>query len=212
MHHLFEALHLEFMLDPAWWDQIGPMGVFLYSMVESFFLLPPPEAVLIPLALAFPEKALLYGFLISMGSVVGAAIGYGIGVVGGRPVILWFTRWKVTGKFFKIEHFEHAEKMMQKYGAWAIGIAGFTVVPYKIFTIGGGMVRLPFAMFIFVSILSRSARFMLEAVLIYFLRDTIVEFIKSPMFHLATLALFAGAALGIYFYRKRTRKKAPEAA
>mgnify|MGYP001614928830 CR=1 FL=1 len=116
MHRLFDVLHAGFLLDPEWWERYGPAGIFIFSAIESFFLLPPPEAVLIPLALKFPQNSILYGALVSIGSVFGALIGYGIGFWGGRPFVMWLTRWRVTARFFTPAHFALAERMMQKHG------------------------------------------------------------------------------------------------
>ncbi|MBW1710998.1 MAG: DedA family protein, partial [Deltaproteobacteria bacterium] len=99
----------------------------------------PPDALLIALCLINPKAAFIYAFICALGSVLGGIIGYFIGLKGGRPLL---KRW------FKSEKISLVENYYQKWDVWAVGIAGFTPIPYKIFTISAGVfdlnVRGPF--------------------------------------------------------------------
>ena len=70
-------------------------------------------------------------------------------------------------------------ELYNKYAAWAVGIAGFTPIPYKVFTIAGGAFQIDFPVFVVVSFLSRSARFFLVGALIYYFGPPIKSFIDK---------------------------------
>ena len=90
----------------------GVMGLALNSFIESFFLVPPPDILLISMDLAKPEKSLYYATICTIASAFGGAFGYLIGYVGGRPVFNFLFR-------NKHEQFENVEKLYAKYGSFA---------------------------------------------------------------------------------------------
>ncbi|MGC9327702.1 MAG: YqaA family protein, partial [Candidatus Hinthialibacter sp.] len=100
--------------------------------------------------------------------VLGGAVGYCIGYYGGRPLVEWLVRNRWIGKIFTHEKFEVVESYYQKYDFWAVLIAAFTPIPYKIFTIGGGLCRIHFWRFMLVSTIGRSGRFFIVGTLLYF--------------------------------------------
>jgi membrane protein YqaA with SNARE-associated domain len=127
---------------------------------------------LIALAVAVPAKAIRYALVCSVGSVLGGALGYLIGwqfmaAIGERIVAFYGLEGKV--------HF--IEGVYQRYDAWAVGIAGFTPIPYKVFTIAAGMFKVNFWVFMIASLVSRSARFFLLGGLIYAFGPRIQRFI-----------------------------------
>ena len=71
----------------------------------------------------------------------------------------------------------YIENLYNTYDAWAVGIAGFTPIPYKVFTIAAGMFKINFTVFILASMVSRSARFFLVGGLIYLFGPRIQDFI-----------------------------------
>ena len=75
-------------------ETLGVPGLFINSFIESFFLLPPPDFLLIAMSLTKPERALFYALVCSIASVLGGVVGYFIGKIGGRPVFNWFFRNK----------------------------------------------------------------------------------------------------------------------
>ncbi len=119
------------------------------------------------LGVANPEMAIWYGFVCSLGSVLGGMVGYGIGLYGGRPLLY---------KFFKEKKIHAVERLYDRFNAWATGIAGLTPIPYKVFTIAGGAFKINFKIFVLASIASRSLRFMAEGVLLYFFGESIRDF------------------------------------
>jgi membrane protein YqaA with SNARE-associated domain len=149
------------MPHPGWW-------LFLLAFAESSFFPIPPDVLLITLGVASPERALWYGVVCSVGSVLGGMLGYGIGLYGGRPLLY---------RFFKEVKIHAVERLYDRYNAWATGIAGLTPIPYKVFTIAGGAFKINFKIFVLASAVSRSLRFMAEGALLYFFGSSIRDFL-----------------------------------
>ena len=152
----------------------GTWALFLLAFSESSFFPIPPDVLLIALAVAVPRKSLKYALVCSAGSVLGGCFGYLIGwqfmaAIGEKIISFYGLGAKV----------EYIGTLYQEYDAWAIGIAGFTPIPYKVFTISAGMFHINFPVFIFASIVSRSARFFLVGGLIYIFGPQIQAFIEK---------------------------------
>tara|TARA_B100000959_G_C14758215_1_gene532165 strand:- start:321 stop:671 length:351 start_codon:yes stop_codon:yes gene_type:complete len=82
--------------------------------------------------------------------------------------------------------YEHIGSLYNQYNAWAVGIAGFTPIPYKVFTIAAGAFKIDFGVFLLASFVSRSARFFIVAALIYKFGSPIKTFINK-YFNLLTI-------------------------
>jgi len=137
-------------------------ALFLLAFAESSFFPIPPDVLLIAICVARPERSFRYALACSVGSVLGACLGYLIGwqfmaSVGNRIVAFYGLSDKVA----------YIETLYNTYDAWAVGIAGFTPIPYKVFTIAAGMFKINFTVFVLASLVSRSARFFLVGGLIY---------------------------------------------
>ena len=85
MHEIFVNMN-------NWFQTMGVQGLALNSCIESFFLIPPPDFLLIAMDLAKPEKALYYATICTLASALGGTIGYFIGLFGGRPVFNFLFR------------------------------------------------------------------------------------------------------------------------
>lgn len=149
-------------------------ALFALAFAESSFFPVPPDVLLIALAISIPRKALYYALICAIGSVLGGMLGYLIGyqfmeTVGNRIIEFYgvTNQWSYVGELYK------------QYAAWAVGIAGFTPIPYKVFTIAGGAFQIDFLIFVLASAVSRSARFFLVAALIYFFGPPIRAFIDK---------------------------------
>lgn len=136
-------------------------ALFLLAFAESSFFPIPPDVLLIAVAVANPRKSYRYALVCSVGSVLGGCLGYAIGLgfmtgIGQKIVSIYGFEDKVL----------YIQQLYQQYDAWAVGIAGFTPIPYKVFTIAAGMFKIDFVVFVLASLVSRSARFFLIGILI----------------------------------------------
>jgi len=140
----------------------GTWALFLLAFAESSFFPIPPDVLLIALAVGAPKKSLKYALVCSVGSILGGCLGYLIGWhfmlgIGNHIIEFYGLAPKVS----------YIEALYNQYDAWAVGIAGFTPIPYKVFTIAAGAFKISFPIFVLASAISRSARFFLVGGLIY---------------------------------------------
>ena len=152
----------------------GGWALFLLAFSESSFFPIPPDILLIALAVGRPGKSLKYAAICTVGSILGGVAGYLIGwqfmaTVGERIVDFYGLTDKVA----------YIETLYRHYDAWAVGIAGFTPIPYKVFTITAGAFKINFFVFLMASMVSRAARFFIVGVLIYIFGPKIQAFIDK---------------------------------
>jgi membrane protein YqaA with SNARE-associated domain len=149
----------------------GALALFILAFAESSFFPIPPDPLLIALVLGMRSKAFKYAALCTTASVTGALLGYAIGYflwwtpAGEFTNIAWFFFNNVPG--FTPDLFYDISLMFEEYNFWIIFTAGFTPIPYKVFTVSGGAFNINLLMFIIASIVSRGARFFLVAFLIW---------------------------------------------
>ena len=170
-----------------------PHGVwilFLLAVAESSFFPIPPDVFLIVLAIATPKRAFRYAAICSVGSVLGGMLGYGLGLVFMDSV-----GYRIIDWYGLADKFHVAQELYRQYDAWAVGVAGFTPIPYKLFTISAGAFRIDFVTFVLASVISRSARFFLVAGFIYRFGAPVRYFIER-YFNLLTIAFFVLLVLG----------------
>lgn len=129
----------------------------LVSFSESSFFLVPPDVMLAPMSLARPHKAWFYALITTIASVAGGLLGYLIGVYAIQLVEPWLI------EFGYIDAYQTAVQWFQEWGFWAILLAGFTPIPYKIFTIAAGAMGMPLLPFVMGSLVGRGGRFFLVA-------------------------------------------------
>ncbi len=175
----------------------GLWALFLLAFAESSFFPVPPDVLLIALAVSIPARALRYALVCSVGSVLGGMFGYLIGYQ-----FMEFIGFGILNFYGLTDKYESVAELYNRYNAWAVGIAGFTPIPYKVFTISAGAFKINFLVFLLASVVSRSARFFLVAGLIYMFGEQIRTFIERYFNILAVLfvlLLVAGFIL-IGFY------------
>jgi len=136
--------------------------LFIVSFVESSFFPIPPDILLIAMVVAAPAGWFRFALVCSIGSVLGGIFGYLIGyqfmeIIGNRIVEFYHfqEKWDKIGLLY------------DKYNAWAVAAAGFSPLPYKVFTLAAGAFEINFLTFVLASAASRAARFFLVAALIY---------------------------------------------
>ncbi len=150
------------------------VALFILALCESFFFPIPPDVLLIALAIGFPKKSFRFALICSIGSVLGGCIGYFIGLkfmeIIGNNII----------NFYNLsEQVNYISLLYNKWDSLAVFIAGFTPVPYKVFTIFAGVFKVNFPVFVLASACSRTLRFMLLAGLIYYFGPNIKKFIDK---------------------------------
>lgn len=165
------------------------LALFVISFSESSFFPVPPDVLLIAIILGHNKKWSSAAGICLAGSVVGGICGYLIGKVLWDIVNPFFFRY-----VFSESTFNAVKGLYQRYEFWAVFTAGFTPIPYKVFTIAGGVCRINFFIFIMASILSRGARFFIVAILLRLFGERIRIFIER-YFNLITI-IFTIALIG----------------
>lgn len=199
----FALLHGLYEWTIAWAE--SPYGVWALAavaFVESSVFPIPPDVLLIALSLGNPAGALGYAAASTAGSVLGGMAGYGIGYGGGRPIM---------ERLFSRARIQRVHDAFQRHEAWAVAIAGFTPVPYKVFTIGAGVFYVNFKVFVLASALGRGARFFLVAGLLAVYGDPVRVFIER-YFEALTVAFVALLLAGFVVLRRLGSRAARGAA
>ncbi|MBQ4113838.1 DedA family protein [bacterium] len=178
-----------------WFQSMGPLGLAINSCIESFFLLPPPDFLLIAMDLANPNKALLYALICTLASAIGGSIGYAIGFWGGRPAFRFLFKKHMS-------KLDSVEKMYKEYGSFAVFFSAFTPVPYKIFTIGSGILRMNFWKFFSVSLLGRGSRFFLVSLVLMFFGETVKKYLELVILAVTILII----VFCVIVYKKGKKK------
>ncbi|MCY3628982.1 MAG: DedA family protein [Rhodothermaceae bacterium] len=179
----------------------GAAALFVLAVTESIFFPVPPDVLLIALALGQRKRALYFGLICSVGSLCGGAIGYMLGHYvwltpdGFTPLAQFFFH-NVPG--FSESVYADLGRRFDEWGFVIIFTAGFTPVPYKLFTISAGAFGTSFPLFLLASVVSRTARFMLVSGLIWRFGEPVRIFIDRYFNWLAiafTVLLVGGFAL-----------------
>ncbi|RMF97529.1 MAG: DedA family protein [Candidatus Schekmanbacteria bacterium] len=156
----------------------GAPALFLLAFAESSFFPIPPDVLLIALVISKPRRAFKFALICSIGSALGGMLGYGIGkFLWEYAGISYFFFHYVPG--FTPAVFDRVSKIYNEWNFWAVFTAGFTPIPYKVFTIAGGVFSINFPVFVLASVISRSARFFIVAGLLWKFGEPIREFIDK---------------------------------
>lgn len=152
----------------------APRYLAALSFAESSFFPVPPDAMLAPMVLANRPAAWRFAGLATLMSVLGGIAGYLIGKFLfdqiGQPVI----------DFYHAQaRFDEVKVWFDQYGVWVVLVAGFTPIPYKVFTITSGVMSLALAPFTLASVVGRGGRFFLVAAVIYFGGERLMRWLRS---------------------------------
>ncbi len=166
----------------SWGDsKWGALALFLFAFAESSFFPIPPDVLLIALCLGAVSRSFRFAAICLAGSIIGAVVGYGIGYflwqdTAGNYTALaeWF-----YAHIFSKEAFLRVKSLYDEYNFWVVFTAGFTPLPYKVFTISGGLFHIDIVMFLIASVISRGLRFFLIAALIWKFGAPIKSFIDK---------------------------------
>jgi membrane protein YqaA with SNARE-associated domain len=138
----------------------APTYLACLSAAESSVFPIPPDVMLAPMCLAKPDRAWRFATVCTVSSVLGGLLGFLVGQFAFHWIEPWIVRWGYG------DAFAAAVSAFEQYGFWYILLAGFTPIPYKVFTISAGVVGMPLAPFIAGSLVGRGGRFFLVAALI----------------------------------------------
>lgn len=127
------------------------------SFAESSFFPIPPDVMLAPMSLANPSKAWMFALITTLASVAGGVLGYFIGVFAFDLIEPWLVTTKYWPKYLE------AQAWFERWGFWAVFVAGFSPIPYKVFTIAAGVASMALLPFVAASLVGRGARFFLVA-------------------------------------------------
>ena len=182
----------------------GPVALFLLAFAESIFFPLPADVLLIVLVIGFSARAFQYALICTIGSVLGALVGYTVGHFAWLQANGDFTGFanfffqNIPG--FTIDLFNHIKELYNRWDFWVIFTAGFAPVPYKVFTITAGVFDINFFMFLLASSISRGARFFLISFLIWKYGTSIKLFIER-YFHIIALGLTACLVVGFITFK-----------
>ncbi len=152
----------------------APRYLAALSFSESSFFPIPPDVMLAPMVLARPQRAWHFATLTTVTSVLGGIAGYLIGAFLfeelGRPLIDFYDAH---------DAFARIKAWFGEYGIWIVFLAGFTPIPYKVFTIASGVLALPMVPFTLASLVGRGGRFFLVAGLLLWGGERFERFLKT---------------------------------
>ena len=152
----------------------APRYLALLSFAEASFFPIPPDVMLAPMVLARRERAWYLAGVTTIASILGGLLGYVIGWVLfdqiGQPIV---------ELYHAEEKFEMVKDWFDRYGVWVVFVAGFSPIPYKLFTVTSGLMAMSLAPFILASAVGRGARFFLVAGLIHWGGEPFAAFIEK---------------------------------
>lgn len=127
------------------------------SFAESSFFPVPPDVMLAPMCLAMPRRAFYFALLTTLTSVAGGLLGYAIGYFAFDALQPWLQESRYWPAY------QTAVEWFERWGFWAVFIAGFSPIPYKVFTIAAGALSMALLPFAAASFIGRGLRFFLVA-------------------------------------------------
>lgn len=146
----------------------------VFSASEAIFFPIPVEVILAPMVLSEPKRAYFYALLAAATSVLGAVVGYILGVFAYESLVIPFIGWMGYQ-----QHFDVFQTWLSQWGFWVVFLAGFSPIPYKIFTLGSGAMGIAFIPFLLASLVSRSLRYLMVAALLKFFGEKIEPMLQN---------------------------------
>jgi membrane protein YqaA with SNARE-associated domain len=166
--------------------------LFAIAFAEASFFPLMPDVLLLPMAIAAPQRAWRFAAICTVGSVLGGLVGYGIGALAMATLGQWIVQTYHLQNAFQAFHDGFA-----KWGVWIIVGKGLTPIPFKLVTIASGVAGLNIVSFTLACIVTRGARFFIVAALVRKYGAPIQNFIEKHLTWV-TLGLFAVCVLGFW--------------
>ena len=150
----------------------------IVSFLESSFFPIPPDVMIIPMVISKKNNFIKIFFIATIFSVLGGVLGYFLGAFFfdiGMQIMNFY------GYEDKLSNFKNNLLNSEGFYAWLgiLFLAGFTPLPYKVFTITSGLISFNILIFIFISLISRGLRFFIVAYLSYKFGDIFTEFMEK---------------------------------
>ena len=163
------------------------------SFAESSFFPVPPDVMLAPMSMANPPSAWRYAALTTTASVLGGMLGYLIGYYGFDLIQPWLQESHYW------DNYQTARGWFDEWGFWAILVAGFSPIPYKVFTIAAGTLGMNLPLFVLGSIIGRGGRFFLVAALMRWGGPEMEAGLRSYVERIGWLVVVAAVIAFLYF-------------
>ena len=151
----------------------APLWLGVIAFCESSFFPLPPDLILVPMSLARPKRAWLYALICTVGSVLGALLGYAIGALLYDTVGLWLIHLYGYGA-----KFAQAREFLADKGWLFILLKGLTPIPFKLVTISAGIIRYNLPLFVLLCVITRGLRFLVLAVVLNLLGEPIKRLLE----------------------------------
>ncbi len=161
------------------------------SFAESSFFPVPPDVLLAPMTLAHPGRGWRYATLVTITSVLGGLFGYLIGYYALELVEPLIQQWGFESSYL------HAKALFDEYGLWIVFLAGFSPIPYKLFTISAGALTMSLPLFLLASLVGRGARFYLVAAFVIWGGEKFLQMERGWMTRLGWITVLLAA---IYYF------------
>ena len=162
------------------------LALFGISFAEAAFFPVQPDALLIPMVVLKQQNAFRYAFICTLGFILGGIISYLIGYALYKAVGAWAINFYGGGHAFSI-----IQEWYYEFSIYIVGVAGFSPIPYKAFTLFSGFMGAGFTTFVLASIVSRGARFYLIAWLLWRSGTSIKGWIETNLYPLTMAASIA---------------------
>lgn len=167
--------------------------VFSLTVCESIFLFIPPEVFMTPPIVADKKRAIPITIAASLGSLIGGAIAYMIGLWLFDSVGMW-----LINNFASMEQFIEAQQLFVRHGVFIIILTAVTPIPYKLMAICAGFMGFPAFLFLGVSAIFRTLRFSIVGFLLWRFQEQANTIVKKYFWPLTIGAIvFAGLGIGL---------------
>ena len=172
----------------------APWFLCVVSFMESSFFPVPTVFMLAPMVAAKPRSGVYFATLATLSSVAGGVLGYVIGYFLIDAVLPWII------DFGYLDKYELARSWFDKWGFWALFLAGFSPIPYKVFTIAGGSMSMSLIPFILASIIGRAGQFFVAAGLIMLLGPKVEPMVRRYVEWLGWLVIVLVVVFFLVFH------------
>jgi len=179
----------------------GVPALIVLAVVEPVCVPIPADVLVVGLCMGKPQKAIRYGLICSLFSVLGGTLAFLLGLAIGPERVVGFFESISVGPLHLGDKAQKALELYQRYDFWAIAISALTPVPYMLFSWLGGMAEVSLVKFIGVSLIFRTLRFGGEGVLFRLFGQRARDLIEKH-FNTATVIAMALLVAAVWLIRR----------